>query len=203
MDRGFIKGKRAPFFYGNNRVWDFQEEDIIECIERRPWLAVLDRMEESYFRSIARREWQTNPWYTSETAAPLLGIVDHNAVKRYIRRGWLHAERKPGAGGLGEYVLRKKDINAFLQDDPRPGNKSAIASRNRKRSLLHLKQRMYRLRRKMRDTDWRGRGTMVKNCPGGRTTCHRQCPARKGDRCYLVSRIGSELRWLRPIKKRN
>ena len=198
MDRGFIKGKRAPFFYGNNRVWDFQEEDIIECIERRPWLAVLDRMEESYFRSIARREWQTNPWYTADQAAPLIGVADCNPVRRYIIKGWLLAEKRPGGGGHGEYVIRKKDIDAFLQDDPRPGNKSAIASTNRKRALRNLQYRKYRLRRKMATADWRGRGARVNHCPVGREFCHRQCPARGGSRCYFRSRAGVELRWMKP-----
>lgn len=198
MSRGFIKGKRAPFSYGLNRVWRFEYEDIVRCIRKRPWLVQIKRMEQSYFRTIALQEYQSNPWYTSGEAAPLLGLVDRDAVQRYIKRGWLRADRRPGAGGHGEYVIRQKDIDAFLQDDPRPGNRSRWMKAIRKRMLRNEKQRQYRLRRKMLAVSWRGRGVKVKHCPGGRLTCHLQCPARGGSRCYFRSRIGTGLRWLRP-----
>ena len=199
MDRGFINGTRAPFCYGKHRVWSFEYEGIIQCIRRRPWLANIERMEESYFRSIALEERQSNPWYTADQAAPLIGVADRNPVHRYIIKGWLRAEKRPGAGGLGEYVLRKKDIDAFLLDDPRPGNKSSWMKAIRKRVLLREKQRRYRLRKKMATVDWRGRGTKVKHCPGGRATCHKQCPAREEARCCFRSRSGTELWWIRPI----
>jgi len=198
MNRGFIKGERAPFCYGRNLVWNFQYEDIIQCIEKRPWLANLDRMEESYFRSIVLEERRSNPWYTAEQAAPLIGVADHAPVQRYIIKGWLHADRRPGAGGFGEYVIRKKDIDAFLQDDPRPGNKSEWAKAIRKKVLRREAQRRYRLRRKMTTVDWRGRGTKVKHCPVGRAFCHQQCPALKEARCCYRSRSGTELWWIRP-----
>ena len=198
MNRGFIEGKRAPFCYGRNRVWNFQYEDIIQCIEKRPWLANLDRMEESYFRSIVLGEYRSNPWYTADQAAPLIGVADCNPVRRYIIKGWLRAEKRPGAGGRGEYVIRKKDIDAFLQNDPRPGNKSTWMKAIRNRALRREKQRRYRLRKKMATVDWRGRGTKVKNCPVGRTTCHEQCPAWKEARCCYRSRSGTELWWIRP-----
>jgi len=198
MNRGFIKGKRAPFSYGLNRVWRFEYEDIIECIQKRPWLVQIERMEQSYFRTVAREEYQSNPWYTCQETALLLGIIDHNAVQRYVNRGWLRADRRPGAGGHGQHIIRQKDIDAFLQDDPRPGNRSRWASAIRKRVLRNEKQRRYRLRRKMATVDWRGQGTRVKHCPAGREVCHRQCPARGGSRCHFRSRTGVEFRWLKP-----
>lgn len=146
MNRGFIKGTRAPFSYGLNRVWSFEYEAIIECIRKRPWLAHIKRMEQSYFRTVALEEYQSNPWYTCGEAAPLLGLVDHNAVQRYIKRGWLRADRKPGAGGLGQYVIRQRDIDVFLLDDPRPGNRSWWMKAVRKQTLRRERQRQYRLR---------------------------------------------------------
>lgn len=198
MSRGFIKGKRAPFSYGLNQVWRFEYEDIIRCIRKRPWLVQIERMERSYFRTIAQEEYQSNPWYTCNQTAPLLGVANHDPIQRYIRRGWLRADRRPGAGGLGEYVIRQKDIDAFLQDDPRPGIRSQRGRTNRKKVLRREKRRQYRLRKKMATVNWRGRGVKVKHCPEGREFCHLQCPARGGSRCYFRSRIGTELRWLRP-----
>ena len=117
---------------------------------------------------------------------------------RYIRRGWLPADRRPAGGGLGQYIIRQKAIDAFLQDDPRPGNRSQRGRYNRKKALRKEKQRRYRLRKKMDGVDWRGKGIKVKNCPVGRDFCHQQCPARGESRCHYLGRIGTELRLLTP-----
>ena len=79
-------------------------------------------MPESYFRAIAREEWAKDPWYNCKEASAFFGLIDPHAdaLKRYIRRGWMQAERRPGAGGLGEYVIRKSAIDTFLHHDPRP-----------------------------------------------------------------------------------
>ena len=78
-------------------------------------------MPESYFRAIAREEWAKDPWYNCKQAQAFCGLYNPHAdaFHRYIRRGWIHAERRPGAGGLGEYVIRKSSIDAFLANDPR------------------------------------------------------------------------------------
>ncbi len=68
---------------------------------------------------MVKEEWDRDPWFTAEQAAPKLGLIDHNAVKRYIRRGWLAAERKPGAGGLGVWIIRQSAIAKLLKNDPR------------------------------------------------------------------------------------
>jgi len=103
-------------------VHHFEYEDIEECIRQRPWLVEPMSMPESYFRTIAREEWVKDPWYNCKEASAFFGQTDPqtNALKRYIRRGWLPAERRPGAGGLGEYVIRKSSIDDFLKHDPRP-----------------------------------------------------------------------------------
>ncbi len=108
------------FAYGKYRTWRFEYEDIEACLQARPWLVDFKRMEQSYFRSMVREAYEKDPWYNAYDAAPLLGLVDHNAVHRYIHRGWLKVERRPGAGGLGEYVIRRSAIEAMLAHDPRP-----------------------------------------------------------------------------------
>ncbi|MDP2730280.1 MAG: hypothetical protein Q8O55_07350 [Dehalococcoidales bacterium] len=94
----------------------------MKCLRRRPWLVKPDSMPQSYFRSLVREEWERDPWYSCVEAQRFLGLHDEhaNAVHRYIRRGWIKAERKPGAGGLGEYVIRKSAIDYFIKNDPRP-----------------------------------------------------------------------------------
>lgn len=122
MERGFIKGKHAPYRYGRNWVYHFEHDDIIECIKQRPWLVKPTSMPPSYFRSIAREEWDKDPWYDGKEASSLLGLIDPHggALHRYIKKGWIPTTRRPGAGGLGEYVIRKSAIDYFLKNDPRP-----------------------------------------------------------------------------------
>lgn len=135
-DRGFIKGKRGVFAYGKYRTWRFEYEDIEACLRARPWLVDLKRVETGYFRSMVREAWEKDPWYDCYEAAPFLGLVDHNAVHRYIHRGWLKAERRPGAGGLGEYVIRRSAIAEMLKNDPRPDHCRFSLLKSRRRHWL-------------------------------------------------------------------
>lgn len=132
---------KAPFSYGKNRVWGFTFEAIEECLRKRPWLVDYRKMERSFFRSIVKDAWDRDPWFTSEEAAPKLGLVDHNAVKRYIRRGWLPAVRKPGNGSWqGTWILRQSAIDAFLRDDPRHEHRrlALIKSKHRNNYQNHV-----------------------------------------------------------------
>lgn len=118
-DKGYIKGKRAPFGYGKHKLWSFDYEDIETCLRKRPWLVDPRRMEQSYFRTIVHEEYEKDPWYTAAQAAPFMGIRDPNAVHRYIYRGWLQAVKKPGGPWQGVWIIRKSAIDAFLANDPR------------------------------------------------------------------------------------
>ncbi len=124
------------FSYGKYRTWRFEYEDIVACLQRRPWLVDLKRMGQSYFRSMVREVWEKDPWYNAYEAAPLLGLVDHNAVHRYIQRGWLNTERRAGAGGLGEYVIRRSAIDEMLANDPRPDHIRFSLLKSRRKTWL-------------------------------------------------------------------
>ena len=119
VERGWLKGKRAPMRQGPYPVWLFREGDIVKCLQQRPWLLELKGMPEHYFRSVVKREWESDPWYTCKHAAPLLGIKTPFVVYRYIYRGWLPAIKKPW-GGQGVWIIRRSAIQAFLNHDPRP-----------------------------------------------------------------------------------
>lgn len=126
-DRGFLKGQRAPFFYGKNQVWWFEYDDIVKCITERPWLCRRERMPEGYFRSIVNKEWTKNPWYNSKEAAIFLGLKDHNPIHRYIYHQLLAAQRRPVGGSKGEWIIRHKDLVEFQLHDPRPYHRKSIA----------------------------------------------------------------------------
>jgi len=140
MGKGFIKGKQAPFSYGKTPCWSFEYEDIIACLQERPWLVNLHTMGRSYFRTIVREEYKKNPWYNCREAAPLLGLVDINAVHRYIYRGWLPALRRPLVGRLGQgswgWVIRQSSIDAMLKNDPRPSWRRYALLKSRRASRL-------------------------------------------------------------------
>ena len=119
-DRGYLKGQLAPFRNGPNRVWFFDYEDIIECLEARPWLLNLKKMPPSYFKSIVQKEWDKNPWYTRDEAAQFLGLVTTGPIYRYIQHGWLPAMRRPQGGGKGSWIIRHSDLAEFQLHDPRP-----------------------------------------------------------------------------------
>jgi len=140
MNKGYINGRRAPFSYGGTRCWRFEYDDILACLQERPWLVDLKRMERSYFRTIVREEYEKDPWYNTREAAPFLGLVDINAVHRYIYRGWLPALRRPlvsreGHGSWG-WVVRKSHIDAMLADDPRPSRRRYALLKSRRSNRL-------------------------------------------------------------------
>jgi len=122
-DKGYLKGTRAPFKYGNNYVWFFDYDDIIECLQKRPWLCNLKRMPEGYFRSIVKTEWEKDRWYDKTEAGKFLGLADGNPIYRYIKKGWLPAVRRPRGGGLGAWILRHSALAEFQLSDPRPAHR--------------------------------------------------------------------------------
>lgn len=101
-------------------MWGFTYEALEECLRKRPWLLDYRKMERSFFRSLVKEAWDADPWFTSDEAAPQLGLVDPNAVKRYIHRGWLPAERRHSDGAWqGTWIIRQSVIDNFLENDPR------------------------------------------------------------------------------------
>ncbi len=130
-------------------MWNFQHEDIVACLQHRPWLVNLVDMETHFFRSIVQKEWDKDPWYNCKQAQAFLGLygATADAFKMYIRRGWIRAERRPGAGGQGEYVIRKSAIDYFLAHDPRPVLRAEtlanIAMKRRVKMMLRRMERFY------------------------------------------------------------
>jgi hypothetical protein len=135
VKKHWIIARPSTVSAGANKKWLFTEEAIIDCLRARPWLCDPKTMPEGYFRSIVREEWAKDRWYTPAEAAPLLGLIDFNAVHRYIYKGWLSAEKKPGGPWQGKWIIRHSSILKFLASDPRPSQSQVISSNRRKGQL--------------------------------------------------------------------
>ena len=143
--RGYLKGKLAPFKNGPNNVWFFDYDDIITCLQQRPWLCKLKKMPQSYFRSVVQREWEKDPWYSKDEAGKFLGLADGNPVYRYIKEGWLPAIRAPMGGSKGAWILRHSDLAEFQLHDPRPlHRKSATLAETVDHELKRAEKRAWR-----------------------------------------------------------
>ncbi|GAJ03399.1 unnamed protein product, partial [marine sediment metagenome] len=119
VQRGWLKCRKGPVKAGLNRVWVFNEKTVVKFLRQRPWVVNLKSMPEHYFRSVIRREWERDPWYTCQQAAPLLEVKAACTVEDYIHRGWLPADKKPH-GCHGAWIVRLSAIQALLANDPRP-----------------------------------------------------------------------------------
>jgi len=124
IKHGWLKATKGPPGAGRTKVWNITEDDIVSFLKRRPWLADMNRMEEHYFRSIVRNEWERDPWYSAKQVAPRLGVKTSQAVWRYIRKGWLVAEKHLFGPEYRGWVIRESAIQEFLKNDPRKQYKS-------------------------------------------------------------------------------
>jgi len=114
--KGWLKGERSGKSQSKQRLWRFTDYGIISCLKKRPWLVDLERMEQHYFRAVVQKEWEHDPWYPVEQAAPLLGM-GKTALYKYIRQGLLQVERKPYLGSSYEesIIVRDSTIQSFLK----------------------------------------------------------------------------------------
>jgi len=124
IKHGWLKATKGPPGAGPTKVWNIIEDDIVELLKRRPWLADMNRMDEHYFRSIVRAEWERDPWYSAKQVAPRLGVQTPQSVWRYIHKGWLAAEKQLFGPEYRGWVIRESAIREFLKNDPRKDYKS-------------------------------------------------------------------------------
>jgi hypothetical protein len=127
VHHGWLKATKGPPGAGRTKMWNITEDDILDLLKRRPWLADLKAMEEHYFRSIVRDEWKRDPWYTPTQVAPRLRLKRPDAVRQYIYKGWLAAEKQPGGSERRGWIIRESAIHAFLKNDPRQAHKSTAS----------------------------------------------------------------------------
>lgn len=139
--RGWLKCRKGPLKAGLNRAWVFNEGTVAKFLRQHPWLVDLKSMPEHYFRSVVKREWERDPWYTTQQAAPLFGVKDGYTVGDYILRGWLPADKKPHGGqGHKAWIIRHSAIQEFLANDPRPQSNHYTISQARRKFLIEAGQ---------------------------------------------------------------
>jgi hypothetical protein len=137
VQQGWLMGRQCSVGAGVNKRWMFKEKNVEKCLRARPWLCSLNRMEPSYYRSIIQEEYDKDPWYTLDQAAPMLGVKTTDAVNRYIRKALPPAVKRPGGSHQGTWLVRRSAIQLFLANDPRP-SVSALMSASRLKT--HLSQ---------------------------------------------------------------
>jgi len=95
-------------------------------------------MPESIFRQTVLTEWEKNPWYTTDEAAVYIGLSVKSkwAVGKYVKKGWIKGLRQLGAGGLGQWVFHRSNLDAFLLNDPRPDHRKEATLTTALRSQL-------------------------------------------------------------------
>lgn len=129
VEHGWLKARRSPIRKGPYRYWKFSYTGIVRCLKRHPWLVMLKPTSQwlvsdysHHFFYIVRKEWKRDPWYTTEQAARLLGVI-FQTVRVYIHKGLLEAEKTPRRGaskrhqyGSTIWVIRRSAIQAFSAD---------------------------------------------------------------------------------------
>lgn len=108
-----LDGKPAPFFFGLNRVWRFEEKQIEAFIRKYPWHYDRSRIEEgTYFRRIADNVQDADPWLTTQEFAELAGVT-RNCVSANIRGGRLQAQKTWGASSQGDWRIPQSELTGF------------------------------------------------------------------------------------------
>jgi hypothetical protein len=138
INHGWLKATKGPPSAGRTKMWNITEDDIVDLLQRRPWVADMSQMEEHYFRHIVKEEWRRDPWYSASQAAPRLGVKTREAILRYIHKGWLAAEKERGGPEHRVWIIRESAIRAFLLNDPRKQYKSELSRTKKNESNLRL-----------------------------------------------------------------
>lgn len=114
VEKGFIAPHRSPNHCGVNKMWDFLEADVKDCLRARPWLVDMAKMEDhTIYRKIVQQEWDRDPWYRPDQVAKMTRLPLSNLLKQ-LNRGHIKSDKKPGAAWSGEWIVRRSAINEFL-----------------------------------------------------------------------------------------
>ena len=121
IKKGWIKGERTSIHCGRGLIWHFPYENIEAFVREHPWFFNRNKMEQSFFRSIVDAEFERDPWYNLPQSCKIIGVCySSSAMASYIKKKWLHPEKKPVEGGNHwTWVFRKSDLDAFMANDPR------------------------------------------------------------------------------------
>lgn len=129
-NEGYIQGEKAPYAFGLNRVWIFTEEDVVRFLRTYPWLVDRTRMKEHYFRSIIRKEWDKDPWYTTQEVADQVQC-HKESIKRRLRKGSLQGHQRSPEGAWSYWRIRGSTLEAANLKINLRGRRQAAAAESR------------------------------------------------------------------------
>lgn len=133
--KGWLNGKQGPVGCGLNLMWQFTEQQVVAFLRERPWIADRSKLDGHYFASVIQEEWRRDRWYTTAELVKILG-VGTESVRRYIRKGWLEAVRKPGGPHQGRWIVRQSSLDHFVVSDPRPVHRHQAMAESRRTMYL-------------------------------------------------------------------
>lgn len=121
---GYLAARKSSVGCSSGAMWEIQPEAIERFIKTHPWRYDPRRMEwGDYHRNLAERIHAADPWLSVAEAARLLDVSTACLV-RHLERGWLTGERRYGAGGQGEWRIRRSVLATFrLRHPPTRGRR--------------------------------------------------------------------------------
>jgi len=140
--KGLLKAKKSPTRCGVNLMWNIDDDSLVRMLKDHPWLAYLPDMPDSWYRRLVEREWHRDPWFTRHQVAQMLGIKADYHLLRYIKRGWLKAEKVPGGRhSQVRWMFRASWVMDFLEKDPRHAYHRKLQSLVKKGKSLLLDEK--------------------------------------------------------------
>jgi hypothetical protein len=111
---GHLQGRRWKG-RGPNDGWWFERADVEQFVSACGWLYPHERMRPGHpLTRLAEVAHRADPWIVGlDALCRILKLAPVN-VKKWIGRGLIPHRRRPGAGGLGEIVVRGRDVPAIL-----------------------------------------------------------------------------------------
>lgn len=133
---GCLKARKSPVRCGDGHImWRIDDEAITAFVRKYPYHYERRRMEVgSWWRNLADKVWQADPWLTIPQAAKTLG-VNPETVRRHIRRGWLVGVKTWEAGKSGGYRIAQSQLAHFrYHHEPVPASPALQAWYDRERA---------------------------------------------------------------------
>lgn len=117
IEAKLLRARRAGVAYGKHRVWNIDTDSLETFIREHPEEYDWRRMEEGYWRSLAREVWEADPLLTVREVAVLHG-VSRWCVLQAIGAGRLRAARPLVSGANRPWRIRRSDARTFAPVRP-------------------------------------------------------------------------------------
>ncbi|MDP2660113.1 MAG: hypothetical protein Q8R28_05240, partial [Dehalococcoidia bacterium] len=141
VQQKYLKGRRAEWTMGLNKVWVVREEDVEAMLRQHPY--VVHRpwrdLPESYARTVVEEEWRRDPWHNGPQAAKYAGVHRHT-LNRFLNEG-----RLTGAQMSPDLKWSKWYVRQSVLDRLKEEMKKQEAARGERTSAAYRKTRPTKL----------------------------------------------------------